>query len=99
MIQGGGAGGGVGEGGPAGTDSGGGLGAGTGEAREVRREEAAGGRRVGVPSEEDHGVEVGAGEEVEAMRRLISLVAAKISNTRKSSNLVTTGAPDQTINQ
>ena len=64
-IRGGAAGAGAGEGGRAGTGSGGAQGADTGEAREVRREEAAEDRRVGVLSEEDHGVEVGAGEEVE----------------------------------
>jgi len=81
-IQGGGAGAGVGEGGQAGTGSGGEQGADTGEAQEVRREEVVGGRIVGVHSEEDHVVEVGAGEEVGVMRSWISLVGAKISNTR-----------------
>ena len=81
-IQGGGVGAGVGEGGRAGTGSGGEQGVDTGEAQEVRREEVVGGRRVGVHSEEDHGVEVGAGEEVGVMRSWISLVGAKISNTR-----------------
>ena len=62
-IQGGEAGAGVGEGGRAGTGSGGEQGVVTREAQE-----AVGGRRVGVHSEEDQGAEVGAGEEVGAMR-------------------------------
>lgn len=98
-IRGGAAGAGAREGARAGTDSGGEQGVDTGEAREVRREEAAGDRRVGVLSEEDHEVEVGAGEELGVMRRLISLVGAKILNRRKSSNQVTTGVQDQTMNQ
>ena len=89
-IQGGGAGVGVGEGGRAGTGSGGEQGVDTGEAR--------GGRRVGVHSE-DHGVEVGAGEEVGVMKSWTSLVGARISNSRKNSNLRTAGPTDQTINQ
>ena len=89
-IQGGGVGAGVGEGGRAGTGSGGEQGVDTGEAR--------GGRRVGVHSE-DHGVEVGAGEEVGVMRSWTSLVGARISNSQKNSNLRTVGPTDQTINQ
>ena len=89
-IQGGGAGAGVGEGGRAGTGSGGEQGVDTGEAR--------GGRRVGVHSE-DHGVEVGVGEEVGVMRSWTNLVGARISNSRKNSNLRTAGPTDQTINQ
>ena len=95
-IQGGEAGAGVEEGGRAGTGSGDEQGVGTREPQEVHREE---GHKVGVHSEEDHGAEVGAGEEAGVMRSWISLAEAKISSTRKSSNLVTAKQLDQTINQ